>query len=439
MYILVPQTHRSYYLILISKDCLVPEQYSKVFVRETGKFKQVRIRPDLVDKISTRLIDRWQLLVDSFTRMMNVPTGLIMRLDENTIEVFISSRTGGNPYKKGIREELVYGLYCETVVGQQEKLLVPNAVNSPVWKDNNPDIKLNNISYLGFPVNWPSGEIFGTVCVLDNKENHYSEVNIDFLEQVKNSIEKDLELVWSNLSLMDMNDNLLEANSLKELLLDIITHDVITPASNILGFSNLLMEKYPDEEIPAYIHNSSKKLIDVMYMASSLARVSAGDDLDLSPVNIKKTVDEVITLLRPGIDQANMEIHNRLPENLVVNSNPIIAEIFTNYISNAIKHASEGRKIIIEQEILPDLLVVNVKDFGTTIPASQRENVFKRKVRLGKKTMSGNGLGLAIARRIALALNIETGVTPNSPSGNNFYVKFTGKFDSFVSGPGEDL
>ena len=76
-----------------------------------------------------------------------------MKLNEETIEVFVKSNTEGNPYKTGEEAKLIYGLYCETVIGTQKQLLVPDATKSKVWNENNPDVDINMISYLGLPVN----------------------------------------------------------------------------------------------------------------------------------------------------------------------------------------------------------------------------------------------------------------------------------------------
>ena len=63
------------------------------------------------------------------------------------------------------------GLYCETVMATRSPLHVPNALNDPDWK-NNPDVELDVISYLGIPLIWPDGSVFGTICVLDGKIRH---------------------------------------------------------------------------------------------------------------------------------------------------------------------------------------------------------------------------------------------------------------------------
>src|SRR6056297_1282758 len=151
------------------------EKYANVIIRSRNESKKVKIGSASKPDISLTVMRKWQSLLDTVAKIVNVPSALIMRLNENSIEVFLKSRTEGNPYEKGEEAKLIYGLYCETVIGTQEKLMVPDATKSEVWSKNNPDVDINMISYLGFPINWPDGEVFGTVCLLDNKENNYND------------------------------------------------------------------------------------------------------------------------------------------------------------------------------------------------------------------------------------------------------------------------
>ena len=128
------------------------------------------------------------------SEVVGVPAGLIMKVHPKEIEVFVSSETECNPYEKGEKARLKTGLYCETVMAQRGQLLVSDACKDPQW-DHNPDIKLNMVSYLGLPLIWPDGEIFGTICVLDNKENPYSAIYQKLLAQFREAVENDLQMV----------------------------------------------------------------------------------------------------------------------------------------------------------------------------------------------------------------------------------------------------
>lgn len=152
------------------------------------------ITSDEKPNIPNVIIEKWQDIIDLIALTINVPSALIMRLEEKHIYVFLESSNKNNPYNKGEKAELCSGLYCETVAGNKSYLLVPNALKDPQWKEN-PDIELKMISYLGFPIIWPDGEVFGTICVLDNKENHYNNQYIKLIELFKDNIEKDLQII----------------------------------------------------------------------------------------------------------------------------------------------------------------------------------------------------------------------------------------------------
>lgn len=153
-------------------------------------------------------INKWQNIVDIMAELIDIPAALIMRLVESDIEVFISSQTDGNPYRPGDHEHFFgSGLYCETVINTNEKLLIPNALTDEKWK-NNPDVKLNMISYLGFPLRLPDGKPFGTICVLDNKENAYSETYENLIMNFREIIQSQLELIYMNSVLGEKNKTL---------------------------------------------------------------------------------------------------------------------------------------------------------------------------------------------------------------------------------------
>lgn len=134
-------------------------------------------------------------MLDLVSESEQIPASLIMRLSENTIDVFVSSNSLYNPYFIGSKEALGKGLYCETVISTQSNLLVENALNDKKWHDN-PDTNYGMISYFGCPICWPNGDPFGTICVLDSKENKYSENLYQNLNLLRLAIEANLKSLY---------------------------------------------------------------------------------------------------------------------------------------------------------------------------------------------------------------------------------------------------
>ena len=145
-------------------------------------------------KVPVEVMRKWQEIVDLLADILNVPSALIMRVEPPNIKVFVSSESKGNPYEPDEIACLNTGLYCETVMNTRRPLIVPDALQDEAWKSN-PDIKLGMISYLGVPVSWPDGEIFGTICVLDRKSNGYSELYLRLLLQWRDVLQADLRSI----------------------------------------------------------------------------------------------------------------------------------------------------------------------------------------------------------------------------------------------------
>lgn len=166
--------------------------------------------------ITADVIESWQKTIDLMAEIMNVPAGLVMQVHRNTIEVLVKSKNKENIYEAGERANLNTGLYCETVMDTKDTLVVPDALADLDWK-NNPDVSLGMISYMGMPITWPEGEIFGTICVLDSKYNKYTTQQRLLLEQFKIALESSLSIIYSQQKLNQ--ELLLRQEKEKELFL----------------------------------------------------------------------------------------------------------------------------------------------------------------------------------------------------------------------------
>ena len=157
--------------------------------------------PDCIE-VPNDSLEQWQAILDHLCSVAKIPAGLIMRVRGDEIEVFARSSNSDNPYRVGEKEKCHGELYCETVISSQKELLIPNALDDPKWV-NNPDIALGMVSYLGLPLNWPSGEVFGTICMLDHKTNNYDTTQRKLLQLFQNTIETHLALLMEQRLLED--------------------------------------------------------------------------------------------------------------------------------------------------------------------------------------------------------------------------------------------
>jgi signal transduction protein with GAF and PtsI domain len=162
----------------------------------------------------------WQNIVDIMAKLVDVPSAIITRVDPPYIEVFKASAGKDNPYKEGIKVELA-NHYCEKVITTEKPLHVWDARKMNEWMTA-PEIEYSMYSYLGYPISLPSGDIYGTLCVLDSKENQYSEEVHRLMNQFKNLIESNIALKINQFELARKINELTVAQEKIEVLEEIV-------------------------------------------------------------------------------------------------------------------------------------------------------------------------------------------------------------------------
>src|SRR5688572_1530002 len=126
---------------------------------------------------------------------MRVPSAVVTKMEPpyyTHYRTLVSSNSKGNPFPMDETFSMDIGTFCETVIKSREPLLVANALEDDLWKSA-PEIQVGMVSYLGFPVLWPDGRMFGTICVLDDRTNRYSDHYQELLAHCRDVLEGDLQ------------------------------------------------------------------------------------------------------------------------------------------------------------------------------------------------------------------------------------------------------
>ncbi len=183
-----------------------------------------------------------------------------------------------------------------------------------------------------------------------------------------------------------------EENRKRKVYIDVLVHDLSNFVSIIDGFATILLEEDGKEEFRIIKRNCDriKEIIDNSTVLSKL------EDMEESraEISIRKMIDKILADFSPNLNNKKVDISG----DAIVTASPIIEQVFSNLISNAIKYGKNRIKIGIEEA--NNTVRVYVEDDGGGVPDEYKTAIFERFERGEKKGVRGTGLGLAIVKAI---------------------------------------
>jgi len=225
-----------------------------------------------------------------------------------------------------------------------------------------------------------------------------------------------------------VNDELVEVGRVKDHVLAVTNHELRTPLSSIVGFSDVLATDWADLsdaqrlDFVERIRQSGwrmTKLVDDFLFAVELA--SGTLKIEVIAAELGPVLDAA--LARAGATRAGISVD--CPDGLRVNADPDrLAQILTNYLTNASKFG--GAPVAMEAVEADGFVEIRVKDRGPGVSPEFVSSIFERfnpASRGTDFTVRGTGLGLAIARGLAHAQGGEAWYEPNQVHGAIFGVR----------------
>ncbi len=213
---------------------------------------------------------------------------------------------------------------------------------------------------------------------------------------------------------------LAESNKLKQLLIDILSHDLLNSVAVIKGSADILLEESQDESVKL-IKQNSEKLMEIIKNTTSLTRLDNIEMLGIVNLDIGSMLGDIIDVFNHSAAGKKISIVYKT-RSYPAKANQIIEEVFSNLISNAIKYSPENSKVVVDVLDAGANWRVMVKDNGTGIATEDKPKIFRRFQRLKKEGVKGSGLGLAIAKRIVDLHGGEIWVEDNPEGGCIFNV-----------------
>ena len=214
-----------------------------------------------------------------------------------------------------------------------------------------------------------------------------------------------------------------EANAAKASFLSMMSHDLRTPLTTIMGHADLLAAgvlgagsapKAGDEQRYSVdrIRDAARELMVMINDILSFAQLESGHvEVRPVPVPVRAAIARAEALIRLRVEEAELTFTFEPCDEVVLADPDRLQQILLNLLTNAIKFTGRGGRITVSCARTRDRVAIHVRDSGVGIPPKELQRIFEPFVQLDRQTAEdthrGVGLGLAISRDLARAMNGE--------------------------------
>ena len=210
-----------------------------------------------------------------------------------------------------------------------------------------------------------------------------------------------------------------------------VSHELRTPLTSILGFADtLLTYGSTDGDQRRYVEiirdegERLRRLIDALLDLRQLGEGTTGSRRDV--VDIAELLEEQVERFAERTSGHELVLDLAGRPLVVVGERGRLEQVVVNLISNAIKYSPAGGEVTVRGERENGEIQVGVTDRGLGIPAAQQEQIFAKFFRVDapdRTTISGSGLGLALAREIVEAHGGAIGFESTEGRGSTFHFR----------------
>jgi two-component system sensor histidine kinase KdpD len=215
---------------------------------------------------------------------------------------------------------------------------------------------------------------------------------------------------------------------LRATVLDSLAHAYKTPLTAIRAASTGLGEmgklSPAQAELVALIDEQTSLLNDLTTRLLTTARLDVGEvKIQATPVGVAALIEEVVASLRDRLASMKVVIDIK-DDSLVVNCDrQLMVMLLTQYIDNACKYSIYGTAITIRAVHANGEVIFSVHSYGPVIPIADRERIFNRYYRSSTHSnrTAGTGIGLSVAKRVAVIHGGYVWVTSDEVEGTTFF------------------
>jgi len=225
-------------------------------------------------------------------------------------------------------------------------------------------------------------------------------------------------------------DELSKTDQMKTDLIANISHDLRTPLTMIVGYSEM-MRDIPGENIPENIQTIIDEAIRLTSLVNDVLDISnlqsgVGDFIP-KPVNITETIKKALLRYNKLTEQDGYTIDFEYEYDVTVNTDETrIMQALYNLINNAVTYTGADKRVTVSQTVKNGYVRISVADTGEGIEEDKLSLIWERYYKVDKvhkRASIGSGLGLSIVKSIMDMAEGRCGVESTVGRGSTFWIE----------------
>lgn len=229
-----------------------------------------------------------------------------------------------------------------------------------------------------------------------------------------------------------------ESDRLKSAFLATISHELRTPLNAIIGFSDIIDEDLPIEDIIDYnkhINTSGNHLLSIVEDIFDITLIESGQtQIRKKEVNLHAILNDVLAIIKTEqqkTDKDNLDLSLKIApkgKDLIINTDPSkLKQVLINLLKNALRFTHEGYIKFgynIKSQNAKPMIEFYIEDTGIGIPKDQQElifNIFRQADDTHTRQHEGIGIGLSISKKLTELCGGKIWLKSKEGKGSTFY------------------
>lgn len=210
-----------------------------------------------------------------------------------------------------------------------------------------------------------------------------------------------------------------------------VSHELKTPLAVMGNYATMLQRPgITEEEKNEYSKAISEAARRLAQLITNILKLNKLENQQIFPqpkeFDLGEQLCECLLVFEDAWEAKNLEIETDIEDDVRIKSDPeLLSLVWNNLISNAVKFTPGGGKIDVSLKTVNNAVIVSVSDTGCGMTPEVGQHIFEKFYQGDTShATQGNGLGLALVKRVVDILNGEIGVESISGQGSTFTVKF---------------